>query len=129
MLLAASAGIMEGDRQEFQFQIQPGAQVEFISQSYDKIHAMKGGCAKRFTRAAIRVASHAAFCYNPQPTIPFADSAFENRMVIDLEDATSAFQMSEIFSCGRYASGERFAYEFLPQSGGDPQRGSAHLQG
>ena len=32
--------------------------------------------------------------------------------MIDLEDATSAFQMSEIFSCGRYASGERFAYEF-----------------
>ena len=110
MLLAASAGIMEGDRQEFQFQIQPGADVEFISQSYDKIHAMKGGCAKRFTH--IRVASHASFCFNPQPTIPFADSAFENRMVIDLEDATSAFQMSEIFSCGRYASGERFAYEF-----------------
>ena len=110
MLLAASAGIMEGDRQEFQFQIQPGAQVEFVSQSYDKIHAMRGGCAKRFTH--IRVASHASFCFNPQPTIPFADSAFENRMVIELEDATSAFQMSEIFSCGRYASGERFAYEF-----------------
>ena len=38
MLLAASAGIMEGDRQEFEFQVEPHARLEFISQSYDKIH-------------------------------------------------------------------------------------------
>ena len=33
MLMAASAGIMEGDCQEFQFQIGHGAKVEFRSQS------------------------------------------------------------------------------------------------
>ena len=41
MLLAASAGIMEGDRQEFCFEILPEAKLEFVSQSYDKIHPMK----------------------------------------------------------------------------------------
>ncbi len=110
MLLSASAGIMDGDRQDFRFEILPGADLEFVSQSYDKIHQMKEGCAKRFT--SVQVSAGAAFCFNPQPTIPFRDSAFENRMEIQLEDHTSAFQMSEIFSCGRYASGEAFAYRF-----------------
>lgn len=110
MLLSASAGIMEGDRQDFRFEILPGADLEFVSQSYDKIHPMREGCAKRNT--CVRVAANASFCFNPQPTIPFAGSAFENRMEIDLEDQTSAFQMSEIFSCGRHASGESFAYRF-----------------
>lgn len=110
MLLAASAGIMEGDRQDFSFEIGSGARLEFLSQSYDKIHQMDEGMAKRDTR--ITVAPHGSFRFNPQPTIPFRDSAFENRMEIHLADETSVFQMSEIFSCGRYAHGEAFAYRF-----------------
>lgn len=108
MLLAASAGIMEGDRQEFNFDIQSGSNLEFTSQSYDKIHQMISGCAKRFTK--IKVAPNANFCFNPQPTIPFKDSAFENTMYIELADTSSKFQMSEIFSCGRYIRGEKFMY-------------------
>ena len=108
MLLAASAGIMEGDRQVFSFHILPGAKVEFLSQSYDKIHPMNSGDAKRETK--ISVASGGSFCFHPQPTIPFAGSAFENRMEIELEDETAVFQMCEILTCGRYARGERFAY-------------------
>lgn len=108
MLLAASAGIMEGDRQEFTFHILPGAKVEFLSQSYDKIHPMKNGDAKRETN--IRVASGGSFCFHPQPTIPFAGSVFENRMAIELEDEHADFQMCEILTCGRYARGERFSY-------------------
>lgn len=108
MLLAASAGIMEGDCQEFEFDIQSGAQIELTSQSYDKIHPMKDGCAKRQVRAM--VASEGLFYFHPQPVIPFQDSSFENKMEILLEDETAGFCMSEIFSCGRYARGEKFAF-------------------
>lgn len=110
MLLSASAGIMDGDRQEFDLNIREGASVEFISQSYEKIHQMKEGHAKR--QVHVHVASHASFCFHPQPTIPFAGSAFENRMRIDLDDETSRFCMCEIFSCGRSARQEYFAYRF-----------------
>ena len=110
MLLAASAGIMEGDRQEFEFQVEPHARLEFISQSYDKIHQMKEGRARRFTR--VRVGEQAGFRFHPQPTIPFAGSAYESRMEVSLADSTSRFQMSEIFTCGRYARGEAFAYRY-----------------
>lgn len=53
MLLAASAGIMEGDRQDFSFEIGSGARLEFLSQSYDKIHQMEEGMAKRDTRITV----------------------------------------------------------------------------
>ncbi len=110
MLLAASAGIMEGDRQDFRFEILPGAELEFLSQSYDKIHQMKEGSAKRTTTA--RVCSGASFIFRPQPTIPFADSAYESEMEIFLEDESSRFFFSEILSGGRHAMGEDFAYRF-----------------
>ena len=38
MMMSASAGIMEGDRQEFDFHIGEGSKMEFLSQSFDKIH-------------------------------------------------------------------------------------------
>jgi urease accessory protein len=45
MLLTASAGIMAGDRQEFTIRVGEHAKMEFVSQSYEKIHQMKEGCA------------------------------------------------------------------------------------
>ena len=110
MLLAASAGILEGDRQEFSLEVQAGAKMEFLSQSYDKIHPMRTGGAGR--EISVKVAAGAFLAYHPQPTIPFQDSAFESRMRVELEDRTSAFQLSEILSCGRSARGERFAYRY-----------------
>ncbi len=110
MLLSASAGIMEGDRQEFKFTVETKAKLEFISQSYDKIHQMVSGYAQRYT--SVQVAENATFRFNPQPTIPFKDSAFKNIMDIHLADETASFQMTEIFSCGRYARHEEFAYRF-----------------
>ena len=110
MLMSASAGIMEGDRQEFTFDIKSGAHLEFISQSYDKVHQMNGGCAKRVTH--IKVAENGTFFYDPQPMIPFKDSAFESKMKVELKDKTSRFWLSEIFSCGRYARGEMTIHGF-----------------
>lgn len=110
MLLSASAGIMAGDRQEFNLNIREGAAMEFVSQSYEKIHQMKEGHAER--QVQVHVAPNAAFCFHPQPTIPFAGSAFENKMRIDLEDESSCFRMCEIFACGRNARQEFFAYRF-----------------
>jgi urease accessory protein len=110
MLLAASAGILEGDRQEFCLKAETGAKLEFLSQSYDKIHPMPGGSAGR--DIFLRVASGASLAYCPQPVIPFRDSAFESRMRVELEDRTSSFFLCDILSCGRSARGERFAYRY-----------------
>lgn len=108
MPLSASAGIMEGDRQEFDFALEEGTDVEYLSQSFDKIHKMKEGSASRHVHA--QVGRNAVFFYYPQPVIPYKDSAFESHMEIHLADETSRLFLMEIICCGRSASGERFAY-------------------
>lgn len=110
MLMAASAGIMEGDCQEFQFCIGRGAEVELRSQSYEKIHQMEEGYARRNTK--IEVQSGGSFFFHPQPVIPFKGSAFDNKTKVFLEDESALFFMSEILSSGRSAMGEKFAYRF-----------------
>ena len=89
MPLCASAGIMEGDVQEFIFQISEESNLEFLSQSFDKVHKMKEGLARRSVTAEVK--KNAVFCYYPQPVIPYAQSAFESNMKIHLEDESSRF--------------------------------------
>ena len=84
MPLCASAGIMEGDRQEFDFSVAEGTDMEFLSQSFDKVHKMKEGEAVRHVKA--QVEKNAVFYYYPQPVIPYAQSAFDSTMEIDLAD-------------------------------------------
>lgn len=108
MILAVSAGIMEGDTQQIELETEPGAVMECTSQSFEKIHKMNEGYAKRETQ--IRVADDSTLIYRPLPVIPFAQSDFVSRTEIHLAGAQSRMIYQEILSCGRSASGERFAY-------------------
>ena len=47
MPLCASAGIMAGDSQEFSYHVKEGADLEILSQSFEKIHKMDEGSASR----------------------------------------------------------------------------------
>ena len=69
MLLSASAGIMEGDTQEFDIEVKEGGRLRFSAQAYEKIHKMKQGSARR--NARIRVAHGGIMDYGSQPVIPF----------------------------------------------------------
>ena len=108
MPLCASAGIMAGDVQKFDYVVGPGADLEILSQSFEKIHKMDQGSASR--EIAIAVAAGGTLWYYPQPVIPFAGSAFDSKMEIHLADITSKLFLLDILSCGRSVSGERFAY-------------------
>lgn len=110
MCLTASAGIMAGDEQEYAIFASEGAQLEFVSQSYEKIHKMASGCAKRL--ANLYVAKDAFLYYNPLPTLPFKDSAFISSLKVHLEDISSKFILKEILSAGRCACGEQFEYRY-----------------
>ncbi len=108
MLLTASAGIMAGDRQEFDILVKKHAKMEFVSQAYEKIHKMDEGFAER--RTHIRVEPEACLHYTPLPTIPFAGSDYRNEVEVELADETSRFVYSEILTCGRIAHGEEFMF-------------------
>lgn len=108
MPLCASAGIMAGDSQEFSYHVKEGADMEVLSQSFEKIHKMDEGSAARTIE--VQVDKNATLYYYPQPVIPFAQSAFDSKMTIHLEDETSKLFLLEIISCGRNAHEERFQY-------------------
>ena len=108
MLLTASAGIMAGDRQEFEILVKEGANMEFVSQAYEKIHKMNEDHAERHSH--IVVEPDAVLRYTPLPTIPFAGSDYASSLRVDLADETSKFIFSEVLTCGRAAHDEEFLY-------------------
>ena len=110
MCLTASAGIMEGDEQEFEIFVKEGAKLEFVSQSYEKIHKMNNGSANR--TAELYIGKEAYLYYNPLPTLPFKDSAFTSKLKVHLEDDTSQFILKEVLSAGRCARDELFQYRY-----------------
>lgn len=109
--IAVSAGILEGDIQEMNFNILEESNATITSQTYEKIYKMKEGQARRDIDIYIR--KNAYLKYLPLPTIPFADSAFFSSLNVELEDDTSKYIMSEIIGCGRYVRGEIFQYKYF----------------
>ncbi len=110
MIMSSSAGIMAGDRQEIDVVVGEGCNVEISSQSYEKIHRMNEGDAKRET--VLTVEKGAILVYMPQPTIPFENSAFDSKTRVDLRDNTSRLIYCEVLTSGRVHSGESFLYKY-----------------
>ena len=108
MQQTASAGIMAGDRQEIDILVKSNANMEIVSQAYEKIHKMETGYASRKT--VIEVEGGARLSYMPLPAIPFTGSDFQSDLFVKLEDDSSVFAFREILSCGRIAHGEQFGY-------------------
>lgn len=108
MPLCASAGIMRGDRQEFSYEAGEGADLEVLSQSFEKIHRMDGGSAYRHIWARAEKGSSLYCC--PQPVIPFGGSAYDSETEIYLADRSSRLFWLEIICSGRIAHEEQFAF-------------------
>ena len=109
MVMSASAGIMAGDAQRIDVFVGAGAALQVTTQAFDKVHRMgEGESASRST--SLRVADGGYLDYSPQPTIPFADSAFAATTAVELEGPDARFVYEEVLSCGRAARGERFGY-------------------
>ncbi|MBB5336045.1 urease accessory protein UreD [Pectinatus brassicae] len=108
MILTASAGIMEGDCQKLNIELESGSAVELTAQSFEKIHKMNNGEAVRNTK--ITLDKDTILFYMPQPVIPFSQSAFTNKTDIYLTNQTARLFYSEILNCGRVARQEQFLY-------------------
>lgn len=110
MPMMASAGILEGDRQKIYLETEPYTRMDYVSQSYEKLHKMKNGNARRETN--LKVGKKSVLLYRPLPVIPFGQSAFEGYTSICLEDCTSSLFYQEILTCGRVERGELFKYQY-----------------
>lgn len=109
IMMTASAGMLDGDIYEIEIIVKENASLKFTGQSFTKIFkaGTKGGAAQR---VKISVENGGKLLYLPQPVIPFAESIFDSRTEIFL-DSGSKFVMQDIFSCGRTAMNEYFAFK------------------
>lgn len=110
IMQTASAGILKGDTQEMTFDVNENARMELLSQSFEKLHKMDGGNARRDCK--IKVGKNAFFKYAPLPTIPFYDSGFDSTIDVELEDDSSQMSLMEVLCGGRIAYGEEFLYRY-----------------
>jgi len=108
VLMAASAGIMQGDRYEIKMELSPYARVSLCGQSYSKVHRMKEGYASQTNTFILE--EGAFLDYAPKPSIPFSDSSYHAVTDCFLSSG-SAFLYSDILACGREKSGERFQFK------------------
>ncbi|MGN1423348.1 MAG: urease accessory protein UreD [Oscillospiraceae bacterium] len=108
MMMTASAGMLDGDFYDIEIIVKKGASLKFTGQSFTKVFKSgeKNGAVQR---VKITVESGGRLFYCPPPVIPFADSIFDSRTEVFLEDKAS-FIMQDIFSCGRTAMGEAFGF-------------------
>ncbi|MGN1115461.1 MAG: urease accessory protein UreD [Candidatus Ornithomonoglobus sp.] len=107
MIMQASAGILEGDSHELEFNIRSGSRVIITGQSYTKLFKMESGRAEQNVK--INVESGAYLAYLPCPVIPFGESEFINTNEIH---AAKGAQLAlwDIFASGRNAMGESFKF-------------------
>lgn len=108
IMMTASAGMLDGDIYDIEIKVCSGAKLKFTGQSFTKIFKSgeKGGV---FQKVKIHVENGGTLFYLPKPIIPFAESCFENRAEIFLENS-SHFVMGDIISCGRKAMNEEFLF-------------------
>lgn len=108
MMMAASAGILDGDMYDIEITVKENASLKFTAQSYSKIFKADKTGAKQ--RVRITVESGGSLIYMPCPAIPFADSIFDSRTEVRLK-SDSTFVMTDILACGRGAMNEHFAFK------------------
>ena len=107
MMMAASAGILEGDHYDIELTVKSGASLKFTAQSYTKIFKAESVGASQ--KVKITVESGGSLVYMPCPVIPFGGSIFDARTEVHLQEG-SGFAMTDILSCGRTAMKERFEF-------------------
>ncbi len=127
-IMDASPGLLAGDRHEYHWVVEPGAQVRIFTQGATRVHPA-GASSRASSAGAAGAAGAAAKTASsshqsttaqvqrggilelwPETIIPFAGAAFSSRTEIEVEDG-AGLSLFECLSAGRIARGERFFFE------------------
>lgn len=108
MMMAASAGILEGDVYDIEITVREKAFLKFTGQSYTKVFkADKQGASQN---VKITVEKGGTLIYDPCPVIPFGGSIFDSSTDVYLSKG-SRLAMTDILASGRAAMNEEFAFK------------------
>lgn len=107
-MMAASAGMLEGDFYDIEINVKENTSLKFTEQSYLKI--FKSDTLGSTQNVKITVGDGGTFYYLPKPIIPFSGSIYKSNISIYLSEK-SRLVMTDIFSCGRVHMNECFGFE------------------
>ncbi|EZH65468.1 hypothetical protein DH09_17745 [Bacillaceae bacterium JMAK1] len=112
-LMESSGGMVAGDRNTFRIQADAKANVTLIPQSATKIYPSHNeqSCVQELH---ITVGEEASVTYLPEAVIPFEQSRFKTKTVVQLR-SSSSFIWTDLIAPGREHRGESFCYYELEQ--------------
>ncbi len=105
VIMSSSAGLLKGDIVDMEFDILENTNIRISSQSFEKIFNTMDG--KVIKNVKITAKSGSFIKFMPYPTIPFENSNYQNKVIVDLEE-NCRFYYGDVFNCGRVHSGEKF---------------------
>ncbi len=110
-ILNVGPGVLAGDRYRLEIAVETGAKVVLVNQAATKLHqAAAGQFASQ--NISFTVQDGAELEYYPSLTIPYAGSAFEQRIEVAL-DPDARFATVEPWAMGRVGHGEAFTFRRL----------------
>ncbi len=125
-LITPCGGVVGGDHYTLQMILQPGARLCVSTPSASKIYATRGPIARQHLEVTVHPG--AVFEYLPEQTIPFADAAFHQELMVHLGAGASVFLL-DIVAPGRQARGEMWQYrEYSSMVQVDDRHGQVQLR-
>jgi len=106
MLMSSSPGILDGDSYDFEVTVQENCQLEFSTQSYQRIFTMKGSASQKMK---VAIQKNGFLRYIPHPMVPHKESNYKAENTIYLEENATLI-WGEILTCGRKLNGEQFEF-------------------
>lgn len=110
MLMHCTAGLFGGDRVEMTVSVQRGARVRLTQQSATRVHPSDGRIAVQASR--IHVESGGELELLLDPVIPFADSRFQQRTLLEVEKGARLLYWEGLMA-GRIGRGEVWRFDEL----------------
>lgn len=110
-MVETSGGLLAGDQNDFQIEVEEGAEVCLIPQSATKIYPSFNGLWSK-QNININLGPKASLSWRTEPIIPFERAKFKGDTVIQMAD-DSILLWGEILAPGRLSHGERFDYSHV----------------
>ena len=108
MLMHCTAGLFGGDRVEMTVRVERGARVRLTQQSATRVHPSEGRIAAQTSRILVESGGELEFLL--EPVIPFAESRFEQRTLLDVEKG-ARLRYWEGLMAGRVGRGELWEFD------------------
>jgi urease accessory protein len=107
-----SGGVLAGDRLALEVTVAPDAAAQITTTGATRLYRHRHGEADSEQHATFHLGEGAQLEYLPDPVIPYAASRHHQRTEFQLGRGATLFWW-EVSAPGRFASGERFAFERL----------------